>query len=38
MPIGSPGMDGPVYGGKRDAYKVLLIQKDGTSKVFHAYT
>jgi len=36
MPIGSPGMDGSVYGGKRDAYQVLLIQKDGTSKVFHS--
>jgi len=28
MPIGSPGMDGPVYGARRDAYQVLLIQKD----------
>jgi hypothetical protein len=37
MPIGSPGMDGPAYGGKRDAYQVLLIQKDGTSKVFQAH-
>ena len=38
MPIGSPGMDGPDYGGRRDAYQVLLIQKDGSSKVFNAYT
>ena len=37
MPIGSPGMDGPAYGGKHDAYQVLLIQKDGSSKVFHSY-
>ncbi len=37
MPIGSPGMDGPAYGARRDAYQVLLIQKDGTSKVFHSY-
>lgn len=37
MPIGSPGMDGPAYGGKRDAYQVLLILKDGTSKIFRAY-
>lgn len=37
MPIGSPGMDGPAYGGKRDAYQVLLIHKDGTSRVFRAY-
>ena len=26
MPIGSPGMDGPAYGGQSDPYKVLLIQ------------
>ena len=38
MPIGSPGMDGPDYGGRRDAYQVLLIQKDGSSKIFNAYT
>ena len=38
MPIGSPGMDGSDYGGRRDAYQVLLIQKDGSSKVFNAYT
>ena len=38
MPIGSPGMDGPDYGGRRDAHQVLLIQKDGSSKVFSAYT
>ena len=37
MPIGSPGMDGPAYGKRRDAYQVLLIQKDGSSKVFNSY-
>jgi hypothetical protein len=37
MPIGSPGMDGPAYGGRRDAYQVLLIQKDGSSKIFNSY-
>lgn len=37
MPIGSPGMDGPAYGKRRDAYQVLLIQKDGSSKVFNPY-
>ena len=37
MPIGSPGMDGPAYGGKREAYNVLLIQKDGTSKIYSSY-
>jgi hypothetical protein len=37
MPIGSPGMDGPVYGGRRDAYAVLLLQRDGGSSVYQAY-
>jgi hypothetical protein len=37
MPIGSPGMDGPDYEGRRDAYKVLLVQKDGTATVFSSY-
>lgn len=34
MPVGSPGMDGPVYGERRDAYDVLLVQRDGGSRVF----
>jgi hypothetical protein len=38
MPVGSPGMDGHVYGGRRDAYEVLLVLKDGSSKVFQRYT
>ena len=38
MPVGSPGMDGAVYGGRRDAYQVLLVQKDGTSIVFSSYS
>jgi len=38
MPIGSPGMDGPEYGGRRDAYEVLLLTKDGRSSVFQAYS
>lgn len=37
MPIGSPGMDGPEYKGRRDPYEVLLIQKDGGSSVFSSY-
>lgn len=37
MPIGSPGMDGPAYGGRRDAYQVLLIQRDGGTTVFNTY-
>jgi hypothetical protein len=38
MPVGSPGMDGAVYGGRRDPYKVLLVKKDGSSQVFNSYT
>jgi hypothetical protein len=38
MPVGSPGMDGPEYGGRRDPYEVLLIGKDGSATVFQSYT
>ncbi len=34
MPIGSPGMDGPAYGGRKDPYATLLVQRDGSSSVF----
>jgi hypothetical protein len=37
MPVGSPGMDGPAYGGRRDAYDVLLIAKDGSATVFQPH-
>lgn len=37
MPIGSPGMDGPEYRGRRDRYAVLLVQRDGRTQVFSAY-
>lgn len=37
MPIGSPGMDGPEYNGRRDPYDVLLIAKDGGTSVFQSY-
>ena len=37
MPIGSPGMDGPAYGDRRDTYQVLLIQRDGSTTVFNTY-
>jgi hypothetical protein len=37
MPVGSPGMDGEVYGGRRDAYQVLLVQKNGSTQVFNRY-
>lgn len=34
MPLGSPGMD---FGAERDAYDVLLIEKDGSTRVFASY-
>jgi hypothetical protein len=37
MPVGSPGMDGPEYGGRKDPYDVLLIAKDGGTRVFQSY-
>ena len=37
MPIGSPGIDGPVYGGRRDAYDTLLVLRDGSTRVFRRH-
>jgi hypothetical protein len=37
MPLGSPGMDGPEYGGRRDAYDVLLVGRDGNASVYRSY-
>lgn len=37
MPLGSPGMDGPEYGGRKTPYDVLLIARDGSSRVFQTY-
>ena len=37
MTVGSPGMDGPDYKGRKDPYAVLLVQRDGSSTVYHAY-
>lgn len=37
MPIGSPGMDGPEYGGRRDPYDVLLVRRDGSTRVFASH-
>lgn len=37
MPIGTPGMDGPEYGGRRDAFDVLLMRADGTASVYSSY-
>ena len=38
MPIGTPGMDGPEYGGQLDPYNVLLVRQDGTARIYQAYT
>ena len=37
MPVGSPGMDGPEYGNRRDRYDVLLVARDGSSSIFNTY-
>jgi hypothetical protein len=42
MPIGSPGMDGPDYGGRKDPYDVLLVtqslmRSDVSTSVFTSY-
>lgn len=37
MPVGSPGMDGPEYGGRRDPYDVLLVARDGSARVYQSY-
>lgn len=37
MPIGSPGMDGPEYKGRKDRFDVLLVQKNGSSQVYQTY-
>lgn len=37
MPVGSPGMDGPEYGGRRDPYDVLLLTGGKQAAVYQAY-
>jgi hypothetical protein len=37
MPVGSPGMDGPDYGGQKDPYDVLLLRKDGSAVAYQTY-
>lgn len=37
MPVGSPGMDGAVYGGRKDPYDVLLVLQGGKTAVYQAY-
>ena len=37
MPVGSPGMDGPEYGGRKDPYDVVLVMPDGSARVYQPY-
>ncbi len=37
MPVGSPGMDGAVYGDRRDPFDVLLVARDGSTRVYQSY-
>lgn len=37
MPLGSPGMDGPEYGGRKTPYDVLLVLRDGSHRVYQPY-
>jgi len=37
MPVGSPGMDGPEYRGRKDAYDVLLLEAGGGASVYRRY-
>jgi hypothetical protein len=37
MPVGSPGMDAPLYGGRKDPYDVLLVFQDGSNRVYQSY-
>ena len=37
MPVGSPGMDGKAYGGRKDTFEVLLLAHDGSATVYRRY-
>lgn len=37
MPVGSPGMDGKIYGDRKDPYDVVLISRNGSSRVYQSY-
>lgn len=37
MPVGSPGMDGPEYAGRKDPFDVMLIGLDGSARVYQSY-
>jgi len=37
MKLGSPGMDTPVYQGRKEPYDVVLVLADGSSRVYQSY-
>lgn len=37
MPVGSPGMDGKIYGDRKDPYDVVLISRNGSTRVYQSY-
>jgi len=37
LPIGSPGLDGPGYKGRREPYCLLLVQSAGRATVFQSH-
>ncbi len=37
MPVGSPGMDGAIYGNRKDPYDVVLISRSGDTRVYQSY-
>ena len=37
MVVGSPGMDGPFYKGRKDPYSVLLVLPNGETSVYQKY-
>jgi hypothetical protein len=37
MPVGTPGMDAPIYQGRQDPYDVLLVLKGGNTRIYQSY-
>ena len=37
MVVGSPGMDGPSYKGRKDPYIVIIVHVNGESSIFQKY-
>jgi hypothetical protein len=37
MPVGSPGMDGKIYGDRKDPYDVVLVSRNGATRVYQSY-